>query len=108
MAKFRSHKRRIKKKKKEEEKIKKGLTTANIKAPLNRHESPESVRFIALYYFDLGAWWGWVVSTTPGPLYPQKRSGTHCTGGWVGPRAGLGVCEKSRPYRVSIPRPSRP
>jgi len=22
-------------------------------------------------------------------LYPRGRSGTHCTGGWVGPRAGL-------------------
>ena len=33
---------------------------------------------------------GWVVSATPRPLYPWgKRSGTHCIGGWVGPRAGL-------------------
>jgi hypothetical protein len=40
-----------------------------------------------------------VVSTTPQPLYPRERPGTHCTGGWVGPRAGLDVCEKSRPHR---------
>jgi hypothetical protein len=26
----------------------------------------------------------------------------------VGPRAGLDVCEKSRPYRDSIPEPSSP
>jgi hypothetical protein len=32
---------------------------------------------------------GWVVSTTPRPLYPRERLGTHCTEGWVGPRAGL-------------------
>jgi len=25
----------------------------------------------------------------PVTLYPQKRPGTHFTGGWVGPRAGL-------------------
>ena len=25
----------------------------------------------------------------PAALYPQERPGTHCTGGWVGPRAGL-------------------
>jgi hypothetical protein len=26
----------------------------------------------------------------PATLYPQERiPGTHCTGGWVGPRAGL-------------------
>jgi hypothetical protein len=24
-----------------------------------------------------------------------KRSGTHCPGGWVGPRAGIDGCEKS-------------
>jgi hypothetical protein len=40
-----------------------------------------------------------VVSTTPRPLYPRERSGTHCTRGWVGPMAGLDVCEKSRPHR---------
>jgi len=25
----------------------------------------------------------------PAALYPRKRPGTHFTGGWVGPRAGL-------------------
>jgi hypothetical protein len=40
-----------------------------------------------------------MVSTTLRPLYPQERTGTHCTGGWVGPRAGLEVCEKSRSHR---------
>jgi len=33
----------------------------------------------------------------PAALYPRKRPGTHCTGGWVGPRAGLDRCGKSRP-----------
>jgi hypothetical protein len=33
--------------------------------------------------------------------------GTHGTGGWVGPRAGLDVYEKSRPDRDSIPGLSR-
>jgi hypothetical protein len=47
-----------------------------------------------------------VVSTTPRPLYPREIPGTHCTGGWVGPRAGLDVCEKSRPH--GIPSPDRP
>ena len=28
---------------------------------------------------------------------PPGRSGTHCSGGWVGPRAGLDGCGKSRP-----------
>ena len=40
---------------------------------------------------------GWVVNATPRPLYPQERPGTHCIGGWVGLRAGLYGCGKSRP-----------
>jgi hypothetical protein len=32
----------------------------------------------------------------PGRLYTQERPGTHCTGGWVGPGAGLDMCGKSR------------
>jgi hypothetical protein len=30
---------------------------------------------------------------------PREIPGTHCIGGWVGPRAGLDLCEKSRPHR---------
>jgi hypothetical protein len=50
---------------------------------------------------------GWSKSP-PGHLYPRERPGTHCTGGWVGPRAGLDRCGKSRPHRDWIPGPSRP
>jgi hypothetical protein len=63
-------------------------------------------RCIALLILNLGARRGWVVSTTPRPLYPRERPGTHCTGGWVDPRAGLDVCEKSRTHCDSIRRPS--
>jgi hypothetical protein len=35
----------------------------------------------------------------PAALPPEKRPGTHYTGGWVGPRAGLDGCGKSRPHR---------
>jgi hypothetical protein len=65
-------------------------------------------RGIALLIRDLSARRGWVVSTTPRPPYPRARPGTHCTGGWVGPRASLDVCEKSRPHRDSNPGPSSP
>jgi hypothetical protein len=36
---------------------------------------------------------GWVVSVTPWPRFrPWERTpGTHCTGGWVGPRAVLDI-----------------
>jgi len=46
---------------------------------------------------------GWVVNTKPRPLYPRERPGIHCIGGWVGPRAGLDGCGKSRPDRDSMP-----
>jgi len=41
-------------------------------------------------------------------LYPWERLGASCTGGWVGPRAGLERCGKSHPRRDSIPGPSSP
>ena len=48
---------------------------------------------------------GWVVDArAPAALPPGKRAGTHCTGGWVGPRAGLKGCGKSRPHRGFDPR----
>jgi hypothetical protein len=49
-----------------------------------------------------------VVNATPRPLYHRERPGTHCKGGWVGPRAGLEGCGKSRPYQDSIPGESNP
>jgi len=36
-------------------------------------------------------------------LLPGKRPGTQCIEGWVGPRAGLDGCGKSRPHQDSIP-----
>ena len=40
----------------------------------------------------------------PADLYPLERPGTHCTGGWVGPRVGLDRCGKSRPTPGFDPR----
>jgi hypothetical protein len=80
----------------------------HLQVPSNRLESPEGGRGIALHSLDLGARRGWKVKTTPRPLYPREIPGTHGTGGWVGPRAGLEVGEKYRPCRDSIPGPSTP
>ena len=44
----------------------------------------------------------------PGRSLSRERSGTHYTGGWVGPRAGLDRRRKSRLHRDSIPGPSSP
>jgi hypothetical protein len=64
--------------------------------PITGHEGPRG-RGVALLILDLGARRGWVVSTMPWPLYPREKPGTHCTGGWVGPRAGLDVRKISPP-----------
>ena len=40
--------------------------------------------------------------------YPRERLRTHCTGGWVGLRAGLDWYGKSRPTGIRFPdRPAR-
>jgi hypothetical protein len=51
---------------------------------------------------------GWLINATTLPIYHRGRPSTHITGGWVGPRAGLDKCGKSRPHRISIPGPSTP
>jgi hypothetical protein len=54
-----------------------------------RHTGGEEVQLLLI--LNLGTKWGWVVSVTPRPRFtPGERTpGTHWTGGWVGPRAGL-------------------
>jgi hypothetical protein len=81
-------------------------TTVRYSSSYTGHQGPRGG--VAVLILDLGARRGWVVSTTPQLLYPQERPGTHCTGGWVGPRAGLDVREKSRPHRDSISGPPGP
>ena len=50
----------------------------------------------------------WVVNAKPRLLYTRKRPGTHCIGGWVGPRAGLDGCGKYRPLPGHDPRTVQP
>jgi hypothetical protein len=54
-----------------------------------RHLGGEEVQLLLI--LDLDTRWKRVVSVTPRPRFsPEERTlGTHCTGGWVGPRAGL-------------------
>ena len=37
-----------------------------------------------------------MVNARPRPRYHLKRHGTHCIGDWVGPRAGMDGCGKSK------------
>jgi len=46
-------------------------------------------------------------AAVPAALYSRERSGTHFTGGWVGPRAGLGGWKISSPPGFD-PGPSSP
>ena len=62
-------------------------------------------RGIALLYFQtLALEGGGGSASLPGCFLPRERCGTHCTGGWVGPRGGPDS-GKSRRDRDSIPRP---
>jgi len=65
-------------------------------------------RSIALLFRDHGTRRGWELASHPGLSLPLERPGIHCTGGWMGSRAGLERCGKSRPHRDSIPGPSTP
>ena len=48
------------------------------------------VTVIPLLFLDRGTRREWVVSSTPRPHFtPGERPGTHFTGGWLGPGAGL-------------------
>jgi len=66
-------------------------------------------RGIALLFHDHGTGKGVRGQRhAPAAFYPWDRPGTHCTGGWVGPRAGLDRCRKYGPHRDSIRGPSSP
>jgi len=58
-------------------------------------------RGIALLFHDRGTRRGWVVSSTFRPHFTSgKKPGTHFTGGWVGPRAGLDRAENLVPTGI--------
>jgi hypothetical protein len=59
--------------------------------PLHSIEVHLSERRYSSLFLNLGTRRGWVVSITLRPPFtPRERApGTHCIGGWVGPRAGL-------------------
>jgi hypothetical protein len=69
---------------------------------------PRRPRGILDAFFNLGARCGLVFNATPRPFYTRERPGTHCTGGWVSPRADPDGCGKSRPHRDSIAGLSSP
>jgi hypothetical protein len=70
------------------------------------HTAHSGSKGIALLLHDHGTRRGEWSASRPGRSLPRKRPGTHFTGGWVDPRAGLNRCGKSRLHRDSIPGPS--
>jgi hypothetical protein len=53
-------------------------------------------RSIALLILDHDTRRGERSALRPGRSLPWERPSTYCTGGWLGPRAGLDRCEKFR------------
>ena len=77
--------------------------------PITGHEGPEGEQRYSSTFFKTSALKMGMGGQHHAPAaLPRERPGTHRTGGWVGPRAGLDGCEKSRPHRDSIPGPSSP
>ena len=81
----------------------------NTRSPITGHEGPEGEQmYSSTLPLTSALDWGWKVSATPRPLYPRQRPDTHCIGGWVGSRAGLDGCGKSRTTGIRSPdRPAR-
>ena len=68
--------------------------------PRTGNEGPEG-EYMYSYTLSLtsvleGGGGGWSTPSA-GPFTPGKRDGTHHIGSWMGPRAGLDWCGKSRP-----------
>jgi hypothetical protein len=79
-----------------------------LSSPYNRPRRPKEVEVLLYSFLNLGARLRWVVNATIRPFCRRERPGTHCIGGWVGPRAGLDGCGKCRPTGIWSPdRPAR-
>jgi hypothetical protein len=73
---------------------------------VQRRSRDIAVLFLTLS-LDVGG--GFDQCHTPAVLpRPGKRSGTHCTGGWVGIKAGLDGCGKSCPLLGFDPQTTQP
>ena len=74
------------------------LSLKNAKFTLEHATKAQRGVDVYLYsFFNLGPRREWMVIATPRSLYLRERPCTHFIGGWVGPRAGLDECGKSRP-----------
>jgi hypothetical protein len=90
------------------------LTLANTVANLGKgkgkvrsrtdSEGPEGERYSSTLYLTSALYGVGGQRHALAALHPGKRPSTHCTGGWVGPKAGLDGCGKSRRPLGSDPR----
>jgi hypothetical protein len=78
----------------------KGKVTVKLSLCLTKHHTMKMYwrsGGITPCILDLSTRWRWVVSFMPQPLYPRERvPGTHCIGGWVGPKASLDAVVKGK------------
>jgi hypothetical protein len=64
------------------------------------HMAHRGTRYIALPFHDHGTRRGEGSALRPGCSLPPGRPGTHCTEGWLGPRAGLAGAENLAPTGI--------
>ena len=78
-------------------------------SPYNRPWRSRGVNVHFYSFFNFGTrWWVGGQLHAPSSVPLGRRPGTHCTGSWVGPIAGLDGCRKSHHHQDSIPRLSSP
>ena len=76
--------------------------------PRTGHEAAETERKYSSTLSLTSALDGGVVNATPGRFASGKETRYPFTGGWVGPRTGLGGCRKYRPCPDSNSDPTNP
>ena len=76
--------------------------------PRTGYEGPGQEKYrYTLYLISTLEGCGWS-TPRPGRFTLGKRSDSHCTGGWVGARAGPDGVHKARPHREANPGPFSP
>jgi hypothetical protein len=71
-------------------------------------KTQEGIETSLYSFFNLGTRSRWVLRSTHRPIYSREWPGTHFIEGWVGPRAGLDGCGKSRLTTGFDPRTVHP
>jgi len=80
------------------------ISTVNLRKDKGKAHRRTGQRYNSTHSLTLALYGVGGQRQSPAALPVAKRPVIHCIGGWVGPRAGLNGCGKSRSVSDSIPR----